>query len=224
MEFGRFYYVALLSAAAMHGASHQAPQVFQVVTGGFPAPRDRDLARVRLRFSSSKHIAEDDVTRIAVPTGYASVSSRETTVIDLIGHPRVSGGYGNVATILACGDRRAARVRSSPNRSSCCRATASPWRASSVRCCARRCTSRSAERFPSPPTVLPGPSSRSGSTSARGPLDRARWAAEGAATKYRRRRLRSLVDDHDDSDDRAGWRHPGVQADVRAGPPEGTDA
>lgn len=56
----RAYYVALLSAARIHGASHQAPQVFQVMSAG-AAPRDRDLARVRLRFYASKHIGEDKV-------------------------------------------------------------------------------------------------------------------------------------------------------------------
>jgi predicted transcriptional regulator of viral defense system len=97
----RAYYVALLSAARIHGASHQAPQVFQVMTAaGAAAPRDRDLGRVRLRFYSSKHVGEDEVQRIAVPTGYLTVSARETTVVDLIVYHRASGGYSNVATIL----------------------------------------------------------------------------------------------------------------------------
>jgi predicted transcriptional regulator of viral defense system len=95
----RSYYVALLSSARIHGASHQAPQVFQVMTAA-GAPRDRDLGRVRLRFYSSKHVDEDEVQRITVPTGYLTVSARETTVVDLIVYHRTSGGYSNVATIL----------------------------------------------------------------------------------------------------------------------------
>ena len=43
-HLGRPYYIALLSAARIHGASHQAPQVFQVMTDGTPL-RDRDLGR-----------------------------------------------------------------------------------------------------------------------------------------------------------------------------------
>ena len=95
----RPYYIALLSAARLHGSSHQAPQVFQVMTT--PAPiRDRDLGRVRLRFYASRHLDEDTTERVTVPTGYATVSTKETTVVDLIGHYRAAGGYGNVATIL----------------------------------------------------------------------------------------------------------------------------
>ncbi len=97
----RAYYVALLNAARIHGASHQAPQVFQVMTAaGGAIPRDRDLGRVRLRFYSGKHVYEDKVEQVTVPTGYMKVSAKETTVVDLITHHRASGGYNNVATIL----------------------------------------------------------------------------------------------------------------------------
>lgn len=95
----RPYYVALLGAARMHGAAHQAPQVFQVMTNG-ASIRDRDVGRVRLRFYSSKHVAQDKTVQIPVPTGYATVSSKETTVVDLISYPRAAGGYANVATVL----------------------------------------------------------------------------------------------------------------------------
>jgi predicted transcriptional regulator of viral defense system len=95
----RPYYIALLAAAQLHGASHQAPQALHVVTDGTPL-RDRDLERVHLRFLKSRHVAEDATERITVPTGYAIVSAKETTIVDLITHARVSGGYGNVATII----------------------------------------------------------------------------------------------------------------------------
>jgi predicted transcriptional regulator of viral defense system len=98
-HLGRPYYIALLSAAQFHGASHQAPQLFQVVTDGTPL-RDRDLARVRVRFYKSRHVREDKTEQIAVPTGYAVVSAKETTVVDLVTHPRDSGGFDNVATIV----------------------------------------------------------------------------------------------------------------------------
>jgi predicted transcriptional regulator of viral defense system len=97
-HLGRTYYIALLSAARIHGASHQAPQIFQVMTG--TPLRARDLARVRLRFYTSKHVAEDKTEQLTVPTGYAIVSAKETTVVDLLTHYRAAGGYGNVATIV----------------------------------------------------------------------------------------------------------------------------
>lgn len=99
-HLGRPYYVCLLSAAAMHGASHQAPQVFQVMTDKSYLVRKRDIGRVRLRFYSSKFVSEDPATRVTVPAGYAVVSTKETTVVDLVSKPRDSGGLSNVATII----------------------------------------------------------------------------------------------------------------------------
>ena len=99
-HLGRPYYVGLLSAAAMHGAAHQAPQVFQVITDRRELIRNRDLGRVRLRFYSSKYVSDDPTTRITVPSGYVVVGLKETTVVDLVHKPRQSGGLSNVATIL----------------------------------------------------------------------------------------------------------------------------
>lgn len=99
-HLGRSYYVALLSAAAVHGASHQAPQVFQVMTDSGTPVRDRDIGRVRLRFFSSRHLGDAEVERVSVPTGYMVVSTKETTIVDLVGFYRAGGGYSNIATIL----------------------------------------------------------------------------------------------------------------------------
>jgi len=96
----RPYYVGLLTAAAMHGASHQAPQVFQVITDRSDLVRRRDIGVIRLRFYSSKSVSVDPTTRINVPSGYVVVSTKETTAVDLVGKPRASGGLSNVATIL----------------------------------------------------------------------------------------------------------------------------
>jgi predicted transcriptional regulator of viral defense system len=97
-HLGRCYYVALLSAAAYHGASHQAPQVFQVMADG--RVLDRAIERVRLRFYTSEHTADTPIEEVVVHTGYMRVSSREATVVDLVREPRASGGISNVATIL----------------------------------------------------------------------------------------------------------------------------
>lgn len=98
-HLGRRYYVALLSAAAHYGASHQAPQVFQVMTDG--RVLDRAIGRVRLRFYVNEHTAVTPTEIVTVHTGAMLVSSREATVIDLVREPRASGGISNVATILA---------------------------------------------------------------------------------------------------------------------------
>jgi len=98
-HLGRRYYIALLTAAAMHGAAHQAPQSFQVITD--KDVLDRDLGRNRLRFYTSRHIADTATERRAGPSGYLQLATRESTAVDLAQHPRHSGGLNNVATILA---------------------------------------------------------------------------------------------------------------------------
>ena len=97
-HLGRRYYVALLSAAAYHGASHQAPQVFQVMADGRVLARA--IERVRLRFYANEHTADTPIDKVVVHTGYMRVSSREATVVNLVREPRASGGISNVATIL----------------------------------------------------------------------------------------------------------------------------
>lgn len=97
-HLNRSYYVALLTAAAFHGASHQAPQVFQVMTDRYLA--NRALGRVRLRFHVNRHVDDDPVGQMSAATGYFKISTKETTIVDLVNHPKASGGFGNVASIL----------------------------------------------------------------------------------------------------------------------------
>jgi predicted transcriptional regulator of viral defense system len=94
----RDYYVGFLNAAALHGASHQAPQTFRVVTTQWL--KDRDIERVRLRFTSSEHVADMPTERRTVHTGYMTVATPETTVVDLAWRPSLGGGISNVATVL----------------------------------------------------------------------------------------------------------------------------
>jgi predicted transcriptional regulator of viral defense system len=94
----RDYYVGLLSAAAHHGASHQAVQVFQVLADRHVENRDFD--RIRLRFYRSTLVSRTPVETVNTPTGIMAVSAPEGTVVDLVERPRESGGLGNVATIL----------------------------------------------------------------------------------------------------------------------------
>jgi predicted transcriptional regulator of viral defense system len=97
-HLGHDYYVALLSAAELHGFAHQRPQVFQVMT---PARlRDRAFGRVRLEFVTSAEVPDRPVEVVNTPTGTMRVSTRETTALDLVSLPLQSGGLSNVATIL----------------------------------------------------------------------------------------------------------------------------
>lgn len=95
---GRSYYVGLLSAAELHGATHQRPQVFQVVVDRPLA--DRDIERVRLRFYERARIDEIPVVSRNSRTASVRVSSPEATVFDLVERPNDSGSLFNVATIV----------------------------------------------------------------------------------------------------------------------------
>src|SRR5208283_4548797 len=48
------YYVGLLTAAAQHGASHQQPQEFQVVTDR--SVRPLTAGRIKIRFFASQYV------------------------------------------------------------------------------------------------------------------------------------------------------------------------
>ncbi|HYB24387.1 MAG TPA: type IV toxin-antitoxin system AbiEi family antitoxin [Solirubrobacteraceae bacterium] len=97
-QLDRSYYIALLTAAAMHGAAHQAPQVFQVITDKHVS--DRELGRNRIRFYTSRYIAQTPTELRPGPSGYLRLATRETTAVDITQHPRQSSGLSNVATVL----------------------------------------------------------------------------------------------------------------------------
>jgi predicted transcriptional regulator of viral defense system len=96
---GRGYYVALLSAAELHGAAHQRPQVFQVmVDQRLP---ERDFGRVKLRFHQARRVSHRPTQLVNTATGQAHVATPEVTVLDLVSNPHAGGGMGNVATVVA---------------------------------------------------------------------------------------------------------------------------
>jgi len=97
-HLGHDYYVCLLSAAEIHGFSHQRPQVFQVMT---PARlRSRAFGRVRIEFITSVHTSDRPTDVVNTPTGTLRVSTLEATVLDLVSFPNASGALFNVATII----------------------------------------------------------------------------------------------------------------------------
>lgn len=96
---GNPYYVALLSAAGLHGASHQQPQEFQVMTDR--SVRAVRAGRVRIHFFTNRHIGAVPVVAMKTPTGTMRVSTPEATAVDLVRYPRGAGHLGNVATVLS---------------------------------------------------------------------------------------------------------------------------
>ena len=97
-HLGHDYYVGFLSAARLHGASHQVPMVLQVVTPALL--RDRVIGRNRIEFIRRSATRDRPTTARNVPTGRVAVSTPEVTVLDLVGSPGQGGGLGNVATVI----------------------------------------------------------------------------------------------------------------------------
>lgn len=94
----RRYCVGLLSAAELHGAAHQRPQVFQVMVER-PLSARRN-GRTRLSFHVRSRLAEVPTQRLTTPTGHLVVSTPEATVLDLGSRPADASGLDNVATVL----------------------------------------------------------------------------------------------------------------------------
>lgn len=92
------YYVALLTAAAQHGASHQAAQVFQVATDR--PTRPIRAGRNRIEFVMKSAIEETPTTKVKTPTGYMTISTREATALDLVRYYKAAGYFSHVATVL----------------------------------------------------------------------------------------------------------------------------
>jgi predicted transcriptional regulator of viral defense system len=90
------YYVGLLTAAAMHGAGHQQPQVFQVVTD--VPMRPIQAGRVRLEFHRNRHLHQVSTQQIQTETGSMCISTPETTAIDVVHLAHAAGQMDNVAT------------------------------------------------------------------------------------------------------------------------------
>lgn len=93
------YYVGLLSAAAQHGASHHAPQEFQVVTDRYVRPIV--VGRAKVRFFTSKFVNDVATTNTKTPTGTMRMATPETTVVDLVRFSKAAGYLDNVATVIA---------------------------------------------------------------------------------------------------------------------------
>ncbi len=92
------YYVGLLSAAAYHGAGHQQPMVFQVVTNK-PTRKVR-AGRVVLQFWMSSRVTQMPVTEARTETGTMRIATPEATAFDLVRYQAGAGHLSNAATVL----------------------------------------------------------------------------------------------------------------------------
>lgn len=91
------YYVGWLSAAALLGASHQAPQEFQVAVDR--QIRNRGLGRTRFVFVQ-RELNDLPTWSHLTRTGYARVSTAELTLLDVAADIERVGGIDNAATVI----------------------------------------------------------------------------------------------------------------------------
>ena len=95
------YYLGLLKAAELHGATHQAVMEFQVVSA-------KRLPKIRAGRSLIVFYFRKDVEAVMAgvegrktDTGTVKISSAALTALDLLRYPQASGGIDNVATVLS---------------------------------------------------------------------------------------------------------------------------
>ena len=92
------YYVGLLTAASIHGASGQAAQVVQVVTAR--PRRPVRVGRLAIEFVVRRTAADAPVELRTTPSGRMRVATPEVVALDLVRYPAKGAGWGNVATVL----------------------------------------------------------------------------------------------------------------------------
>jgi predicted transcriptional regulator of viral defense system len=98
-HWGLDYYVALLSAAISYGASHQKPQIFQVITGKQIKPLV--FGKIKIEFIFKKFFDDSFVRKKTVKTGYLNIASPELIACDLLHYPTHAGGLNHIATVLS---------------------------------------------------------------------------------------------------------------------------
>ena len=98
-HLGRDYYVAILTAAAIHGAGHQQPMAFQVVADR--PIRPMKAGRVRIDVHASRTVTKMATTTVQTETGTMAVGTPETTSFDLVRFPDAAGHWDNIATVLS---------------------------------------------------------------------------------------------------------------------------
>ena len=96
----RKYYVGLLNAAAFHGASHQQPQEYFVITE-YPVLRSTKRKGMKINYTSTRQMPPEALTeKKKTEAGYITVSNPLLTAIDLITYEKKIGGLNRAATVI----------------------------------------------------------------------------------------------------------------------------
>lgn len=98
---GRPYYVGLLRAAELHGASHQAVMEFQVITSKRMPKLLVGRSRIAFCYRKDMEAVTAGIEHRKTDTGRMKVSSVELTALDLLRYSRATGGIDPIATVLS---------------------------------------------------------------------------------------------------------------------------
>ena len=93
------YYIGLLTAASMYGASHHQPMAHQIMTT--KSWRHIKYGKGLIEFHRFKDIEHSRVEQISSPAGYSNISSKEQTVLDLVKFYPVCGFLSHVAGVVS---------------------------------------------------------------------------------------------------------------------------
>lgn len=95
----RPYYVGILSAASLHGATTQAVHSVFITTAR-PPLRDILKPAIRMHFLVNSHFPKYGIEKLKTVTGYMHVSSPELTALDLLKYPEKSGGIYQTISLI----------------------------------------------------------------------------------------------------------------------------
>ena len=95
----RSYYVCTISAAALYGAAHQAPQEFFVITG-YPVMRPTIKRGIKINYIIKRTFQANLLKERKTQSGHVKVSSEVLTALDLVQYQNRSGGLSRVATVI----------------------------------------------------------------------------------------------------------------------------
>lgn len=98
-HLGRNYYLALLSAAKLHGASHQQIQKDYFLTEK-PKLNDISRATIDIRFFTTSNWTGKNLQVKKSDAGNFKISSPALTIVDLIHHQNKVGGINRVYTVI----------------------------------------------------------------------------------------------------------------------------
>lgn len=93
------YYVGLYSAAMFHGAAHQQPQEFYIISEK-PKPRKISNDSFLINFTEKRNFPLFGIEDKKTDTGYFKMSNVELTFLDLIYFEQSLGGYNRIISIL----------------------------------------------------------------------------------------------------------------------------